>query len=141
MNKKQKIKKTKGFSLIELMIVVGIVAIIAAVALPSYQSSVRKTHRGDGKIFLTRLESQFQLHRLRYGKFPTTVLTSGTASVTDIVVDLESPEKYYAIDVPNGTFTETSFNAVVTPQGAQANDTCQTLTINYLGVKGPPECW
>lgn len=47
--------KQKGFTLIEVMIVVVIVAILAAVAVPSYQESVRKTKRAEAKEALTRL--------------------------------------------------------------------------------------
>jgi Tfp pilus assembly protein PilE len=85
------------------MVVLAIAAILTMVAWPSYQSSVRKTHRGDGKVYLTRLESQFQVHRLRHGKFPAIVITSGTATKDDIVVNGENSEGCYALDPPSAS--------------------------------------
>ena len=62
--------RQKGFTLIEVMIVVVIVAILAAVAVPSYQDSIRKTRRADAKEALTRiaaLQERFFFTNNRYG--------------------------------------------------------------------------
>ncbi|MBU6508933.1 MAG: prepilin-type N-terminal cleavage/methylation domain-containing protein, partial [Gammaproteobacteria bacterium] len=46
--------QSRGFSLIELMVVVAIIAIIAAIAYPSYERSVLKSHRSDAENLLTQ---------------------------------------------------------------------------------------
>ena len=51
-------KKQRGFTLIELMIVVAIVAILASIALPAYNSSVTKSRRADARVMLLRAVQQ-----------------------------------------------------------------------------------
>ncbi len=56
----------QGFTLVELMIAAAIVAILAAIALPAYQDSIRKARRADGKDFaleIMQLQERHQRHR------------------------------------------------------------------------------
>lgn len=136
-------KKQKGFTLIEVMIVVVIVAILAAVAIPSYQDSVRKTRRADAKEALTRiaaLQERFFFTNNRYGDLKDLGLTA-----TDgYNVQIDSQEGYYQIRVIDcGT---TCFQLQATPKasGPQAQDTgCAQFTLNHVGQKTATadKCW
>src|ERR1044071_4044300 len=53
----------RGFTLIELMIVVAVMAVIALVAVPSYQDTVRKSRRADAMVGLTRLQQLQERYR------------------------------------------------------------------------------
>ena len=66
--------RTRGFTLIELMIVVAIVAVLAAIALPSYQDYVRKGRRADGRAMLqsaSLAQEKFRLTNVAFANLAT----------------------------------------------------------------------
>jgi type IV pilus assembly protein PilE len=122
-----------GFTLIEVMIVVSIVAILAAIALPSYQNSVKRANRADAKALLTEnaqfLEKNFT-EANRYDK---------DAAGNDVVLPrTESPRDssspMYAISL---TAAASIFTLTATPiEGSMMDgDTCGSFTLNQLGQK------
>ena len=131
-------KKNKGFTLIELMIVVAVVAILAAVAYPSYQDSVQKTRRADAKAALERaagLQERFFTENNSYA-FPADIGKVGGASST---------EGYYTITLANTDLAGTScvsggyapcFLFTATATGVQTKDTdCDKFTLDEKGVR------
>lgn len=123
---------TKGFTLIEIMIVVAIVAILASIAYASYEDSLNKSRRADGKDALlsraTKQEQWFLQNR------------SYTNDITDLGESV-STEGYYALTAAyslngNACADETCYTLTATPQSGQAgDDQCAELTINNLGQK------
>lgn len=126
-------KNQKAFTLIEVMIVVVIVAILAAVAVPSYQDSIRKTRRADAKEALTRiaaLQERYFFTNNRYG----TLKDLGLSTTEGYTVIVPSQEGFYNILLVDcGT---TCFRAQANTTGAQASDTkCGSFTLNHVGQK------
>ncbi len=146
----QRARATRGFTLIELMIVVVIIGVLAAIAYPSYQGYARKTKRTDAKSSLTalaNLQEKFYNQCYKYtssvtGTFPLSGGSScdgtpGLGGVTD------SPDKLYTLSATVGD-PPTNFELKATAKAgtSQASDTgCTVLTLNSAGVKSPSNCW
>jgi type IV pilus assembly protein PilE len=135
-------KFMRGFTLIELMIVLVIVSIIIVVGYPSYRGHVLKAHRAEGMGELLDLADRmerFYSDQSTYGG-----ATLGSASTDIRPVATEGGYYNLAITAQNTI----SFTVTATPQGNQANDTkCGTFTLTSLGGKStsgtlPGEkCW
>lgn len=119
--------RMRGVTLLELMIVVAVVGILAAIAYPSYQDQVRRTHRADGKAML--IQTSQQLERC-YSRF-----SSYNNAGCVIAFPLTSDDGHYVITAT--ARTATAFTLDATPQGGQADDTdCGVLRLRSTGVEG-----
>ena len=135
---------TGGFTLMELMIVIAIVGIIVAFAVPSFQDQADKARRSDGKI---ALEKAAAMQEQQY--FANNIYTDSVNELGGSGGVLQSPEQYYRITssvAASNTGCSTDgvcFILTATAQGAQSNDdTCPTLTLTNTGEKGPSDiCW
>ncbi|NJO16171.1 MAG: type IV pilin protein [Thioploca sp.] len=135
-------KASHGFSLIELMVVVIIIAILAAVGYPMYRGHVLKSRRADAKsalVQLTQLQENYYTNNSNYA----TTFTALNKSFNEFeIIDdttLKSAEGYYLITLSGGnTFTLT---AKPTEEGGQNEDSCTQFTIDSVGRKLPDECW
>ncbi len=81
----------RGFTLIELMIVVAVIAILAAIAYPSYQDSVRKSRRADAKAALLDLAQFMERNYTTANRYDQN--SAGTAINTAALPYGESPER------------------------------------------------
>ena len=117
-----------GFTLIELCIVVVIVAILAAVAIPSYQKYVRDSRRQEAQQGLLTLSLLMERSFARAGSYPNTLPS------TDL------PTAYYSFSL-DASSSATSFKIQAAPTGAQSGDSCGTMTLNQAGQKTPANCW
>lgn len=128
------IMKKNGFTLIELMIVVVILGILAAIAYPSYQEQVRQTRRANAQANLMELASYMERY---YTENFTYVGTQGALPFD------QSPKTgtaYYNIAV-NPAPTAVSYQLKASPQGDQNNDRCGELWIDQTGKTHPDGCW
>jgi len=117
-----------GFTLIELMITVAVVAILAAIAIPSYQDQVRKSRRAQVKADL--VESGQVLERWR------TVKNTYSGTVPGVLA--QSPRTgtaQYTIALTAQTSGTYLLTATPTATSGQNNDTCGVLTLNQAGAK------
>lgn len=153
--------RQRGFTLIELMIVVAVISLLAAIAYPSYVEQIRKTRRSDAKTAL--LETAQVLERC-FTEFNVynrpSIPTPGCPAVNAAGTGLLAPaytlseEGYYIISA--GTLTSTVFTLLATPTGGQADEnnagksnTCGVFSYSQTGAKGvsggsitdPTICW
>ena len=97
----------KGFTLIELMIVVAIIGILAAVALPAYQDYTKRTHVSEGLTLAGGAKASVTEYYSSQGNFPTNNASAGLATNTDI-----KGNAVKSVTVANGKITIT-YNAKV----------------------------
>lgn len=134
-----------GFSLVELVIVVAMIAILVAVVLPTYQNSIRKSRRMDARIALTTVAQLMERYATQNNSYlGATLATSGqqTASGTIPYPSL-SENGIYAISI--GTPKTNEFIILATPIGDQSQDVCSSFTLDQSGIRGPAslasQCW
>ena len=126
-------KEQHGFTLIELMVVVAVIGILAAIALPSYNRYVQKTRRSAASACLVE-SAQFM------ERFYTTNMTYAGATLPGSEC-MNETGPFYAITL--AAQTASTYTVQAAPHGAQAGDSCGTLSLTSTGAKSPTTtgCW
>lgn len=130
-------EKYKGFTLIELMITVAIVAILAAVAYPAYTEQVRSSKRADAMGGLMELAQFMERTFTENGTYKP----GGSDPTLPASI---SGHANYAFTI--SASTATTYTVQAAPSGAQSGDRCGNLTLTSTGVKGVgsstvASCW
>lgn len=150
----------RGFTLIEVMIVLIIIAVLATIAYPSYTRYLIQARRADGQAALLQTAAFLQKYYSQCGAYPTSINTGGpvTACNGGLGIGANSPDRHYVLrldtvagppptSVPNMGFI---LYADPDPASSQVNDTeCATLTLDNAGIKRatgtysatPERCW
>ena len=132
-------RKYTGFSMIELLIVVLIIAVLTILAIVLYTSNIRQTRRADGinsLLSISLAEERYRATNTTYG-----TLAQVWGGVTS------STQSYYTLAISNTSAT--GYTITATAVGDQANDTqdgtaCSTLTLtaqNGTVTQSPSVCW
>ena len=133
-------RQQRGVTLIELMLVVGLIAVLGAIAIPSYRNYAQRAQRAEATSALLRLAANQERFYLTANTYTANVALLGFATgVTETGL--------YAINV--NPATAATFTATATPvmgAGQAADARCQVFGINSAGVRtsapGPvDECW
>lgn len=133
----------RGFTLIEIMIVVAIVGILTAIAMPSYNEYIRRGHRADARAGLLQAQQYLERASTATGVYPTALPATLTWAA--------DTTKRYTIGFQAGN-TNAAYTLIATRKagGPQATDRCGDFTVTNTGVRSAlnyasgttaTECW
>jgi type IV pilus assembly protein PilE len=130
-----------GFTLIELMITVAVVAILAAIAFPSYSLFMKKSRRGEAEAALMDIAQRQQQYLLDTRSYAPSIATLGTAIPVDV-------STYYTVQICQTTVpcaapggAPPTFALIATPIAGSAQAGDYTLTLDNTGAKSPAGVW
>lgn len=131
--------KVMGFSLMEILITVAIVAILAAFAIPSFNHYLLKSHRSDAYTTILSVQMAEERYRSNNSTYGSLAQVWGGVSTTE--------GGRYTIAVSN--VGSTTYTITATAVGGQASDTengtsCATISLAYnngVVTKSPGDCW
>jgi type IV pilus assembly protein PilE len=134
--------RSRGFTLLEVVITCAIVAILAAIAYPSYINSVQKSRRAEATAALLGAASQLERFSTEKGSYAAATLGTGAGAV---YAD-HTENSYYNLSLTN--LAATTYTIQAAPAAIQASDPCGTFTYDQQGNKNvsggtwtKAQCW
>ncbi|WP_428310073.1 type IV pilin protein [Hydrocarboniphaga sp.] len=128
----------RGYGLIELAVAISLIALLASIAVPTYQRVVRKTHRSSAIAALMELHLRQEKYRADNAAYATALTQLGTpgGDVAD----------YYSLSIAASTATSNTLRADARSTGnqnadAQGDVSCARLEIDQSGTRTPAACW
>ena len=143
-------KQGYGFTIVELMIVIAIIGILAAVGYPTYQNSIRKANRTDAYTAITELQLQQEKLRANCRYYGQVIAGSSacksTAALSEVQGSTTSDEGHYTLALSNASGNTYTITATAASDMQQQDSNCLTIqlavsTANPKGARTPDACW
>ena len=123
-----------GFTLIELMITIVIIGILAGIALPAYQNSVRKSHRSAAQAEMLDIANREQQYLLANRSYTATLSNLGYSVPTEVAARYTCTVSVTSTGLP-------TFTVSCAPTSVQSASGFSTLTLDSTGAKAPAGEW
>lgn len=134
--------RSKGFTLMELIVVVALIGVISAIAYPNYTSYMKKARRADAKVGLSKVVDREERYYIQNNKYTTSASDLGLSATATYTTD----EGFYIITITSSGLTS-GYTATAVAQGPQVTDTdtgagdCTSMVLDSTGLKTPDKCW
>jgi type IV pilus assembly protein PilE len=121
-----------GFTLLELLVAMAIVALLAAVAWPGYAAIIQRAQRNDARLALLAIQHAEELHFQRFNRY-TSALSAGRTDGGLGLADRSSAGRYALGISTSDDGQHYTASATALPQGRQASDPCAVFRIDEIG--------
>lgn len=128
------IDRSRGFTLLELVIAMAVVGILAAIAYPAYTSQLIKGHRASAQSYLLDVAQHEQQYLLDNRSYATTAAALNMSTPSDV-----SP--YYTVQIAAPVVTPPTFTITATPIAGTMQASDVTLSVTDANVKSPAGYW
>ena len=126
-------RRSKGFSLLEILIVVAIIGILAAIALPSYRKQIQRSNRAAAQSFMSDVANKQQIFLSTARTFAVDLKELNMTAPADIT------PKFYTFSITPVAGPPPCFTITATAENTQKDD--GDLTLDCQGTKTPAEKW
>ena len=141
----------RGVTLIELVVVMIIIGILAAVAIPSYRNYVLRSQRSDAKDALLALATQQEKHYLQCNTYATAIAAATNCAAGELQGAAASKNGWYTLAIVAANATSFTVSATATAGQNQFQDTeCRSFRVTDRGIRtatdsggadNTAECW
>jgi type IV pilus assembly protein PilE len=126
-------RRSQGFSLLEILVVVAIIGILAAIALPSYKKQIQRSNRAAAQAFMSDVANKQQIF------LSTARAFAGTIGELNMTAPADISPKFYTFSIDPIVGPPPCFTIIAKAQGKQADD--GDLTLDCQGTKTPAAKW
>ena len=146
-----KMQAQRGVTLIELVIVMIIIGILAAIAIPSYRNYVLRSQRSDAKDAVLALATQQEKHYLQCNTYATAIAGATDCGAGELQGEGASKNGWYALTIPAANATTFTVQATAIAGESQYQDeACRSFTVTQASLRtalsasnvdNTAECW
>lgn len=124
------LRRTAGFTLVEVMVTLAVLAILAALAWPSYNAAVQKGRRADAMAALAQLMQAQERWRSEHASYQATLASLPGTGAT-------SPEGHYTLSLVDDSVSATGYAARATAKSSSPQTRDTACRVMQVTVDGP----